>query len=283
MKVIRRDRAHDEPLRAVNKIIEVEMLMSYTQGSEGGVEDLVARKFGLKPSQPPITQIMIFEKSGKCLLWIGSRGEELQEDMVASLLSALCGFSLEALGLELTEIATKQKRIFLAGTTRLFVAIMVNEEAMVHYTHIREQIFGLMDRTIELMTMLEEKPSLQSCLDNPNRLGYLRYEIEMEIARIFPTSHLNSTEFGLNPSDLPKLRILTYMGDQRRHTFAKIVEELSLPEFVVAENLRILEEKGLVIPQRVQFGQRYLRTYRISELGKLILDQIDGSFPGLIR
>ena len=260
---------------------EVETLMSYTRGSEGGFEDLVVRKLSLKPSQPPITQIMIFEKSGRCLLWIGSRGEELQEDMVASLLSALCGFSLEALGLELTEIATKEKRIFLAGTTRLFVAIMVNEEAMIHYKRIQVQIFGLMDQIIELMTTLEENLGKRSCIDDSNGLGTLRYEIEMEITRIFPSSHLNSEEFGFNPSDLPKRRILTYMWDQRNHTFAKIVEDLSLPGFVVAENLSLLGEGGLIIPERVQFGQRYLRTYRVSELGKLILDQMDGTFPGL--
>ncbi|MFX0195709.1 MAG: hypothetical protein ACFFCW_06265 [Candidatus Hodarchaeota archaeon] len=255
--------------------------MSHLRRGERGFEELVGHKLSLKPNQPPITQIVIFEKSGRCLLWIGSRGEDLNEDMVASLLTALCGFSLEALGLELTEVATKQKRIFLAGTKLLIVAIMTNEELITDNKRIQVQIYGLMNRILEMMSVLEEYSGESHCVDDPTKLGSLRYEIEMEITRKFPTRYLNSDGYGLDPSDLPKLRILTYMWDQSRHTVAKIAEDLRLPRFVIAENLNHLEEKGLISPERVQFGKRNLSTYRISELGKLILNQIEGTFPGL--
>lgn len=281
MRGITKDRAMVDPYYAFINVCGVETLMNHMRRGERGFEELVGHKHSLKPNQPPITQIIIFEKSGRCLHWIGSRGEDLNEDMVASLLTALCGFSLEALGLELTEIATKQKRIFLAGTTLMIIAIMVNEESIINNKQTQVQIYGLMNRILEMMSALEENPGEPNCLDDPTKLGSLRYEIEMEITRIFPTNYLNSDDFDLNPSNLPKVRILTYMWDQRRHTVAKIAKDLRLSGFVVAENLNHLGERGLILPERVQFGKRTLSTYRISELGKLILNQIDGAFPGL--
>ena len=255
--------------------------MAYTVRNEEQFDELFTHKPGPKPRQPPITQIMIVETSGRCLLWIGPRGENLKEDMIASLLSALCGFSLEALGLELAEIATKQNRMFLAGTKQLIVAIVVQEDVMTEFRRIKPQIRCLMARILELVSTLEVYYGDIRPAKNHDELGFLRYEIETEIARIFPSSHLNSAEFGLDPADLPKLRILTYLWDQDTYTLAKIAKDLRMPRSKVEENLLVLAEGGFIINERVRSKRRTFRAYHISELGKLILDRIEVGFPGL--
>ena len=260
---------------------KVATLIPYMLDREGCLEELFARKCGSNPRQPPITQILIFEQGGRCLLLIGQQGGDIQEDMFSSLLSAICGFSQEALGLEISEIATKEKRIFLAGTTHLLVAIMVKDEAMADYMRIQKQIHRLMERILELVSTLEDNSGEIYLLGESNEYGFLRYEIEMEIARIFPSSHLDSEELGLDPVDLPKLRILTYLWDQGTYTLAKIGKDLNMPSFVVEENLSLLEGGGFIIIEKVRFGRRNRRTYRISELGKLVLDRIEIGFPGL--
>lgn len=258
--------------------------MAYTTDRKEDLETMLGQKdrpTEYVPHRPPIMQIMIFERGGRCILWIGPRGANLQEDMFSSLLSAICGFSEEALGLELSEIAAKQKRIFLTATNRLVISIVVNEARKPDYVQIKAQIRRLMTRILELVVDRMDESGGLYFMEDLDVLGFLRYEIELEIVRTFPSCHLNSEALGLNPIDIPKLRILTYLWDQGMYTFAKIAKDLGMPNYVVKEQLNLLEKGSFVTTEIVRFGGKHIRTYLISELGKLVLDRIESGFPGL--
>jgi hypothetical protein len=136
----------------------------------------------------------------------------------------------------------------------------------------------------QILNLVEERVATVgniSRLRASNELDFLKSEIEMEITRTFPSCHVNSEAFGLNPIDIPKLRILTNLWDQGLHTFAKIAKDLGMPNFVVKEQLSLLEASNFITTEMVQFAGKQIRTYYISELGKLVLDRIESGFPGL--
>jgi len=255
--------------------------MAYTTKSERGIKAQVDVEGRPDTHRPPVTQVLVFERGGACLLWIGPRGANVQEDMFSSVLSALCGFSQEVLGLELTEIGVSQKRLFLAGTQQVIVAIVVNEQTNSDYVQVKTKTHALMRQILDLVVERVEIVGNIGRLRVSNELEFLKSEIEMEITRIFPSCHVDSEAFGLNPIDIPKLRILTHLWDQGLHTFAKIAKDLRMPNFLVKEQLSLLETCKFITTEMVQFGGNQIRTYHISELGKLVLDRIELGFPGL--
>ena len=248
---------------------------------KGGLEGLFGKKDNLSLQKPPITQIMLFEQGGRCRLWIGPRKNQLEEDMLSSLLTAICGFSIEALGLELSEIAAKDRRIFLARVNKLGIAIIVKEELRTDYLHIKTQIRCLMNRITDLVSEIEVIRNPIEENEEQLELGFLRYEIEMAIAQTFPSSHVNSDNYGIDLKDIYTLRILTCLGAQDEFTKAKMTKQLDIPQNKVEERLSWLEGSGFVSAETVQFGQRNLKAYHISELGKLVLDHLEVGFPGI--
>lgn len=248
---------------------------------KGELSGLFGKNNNPSLQKPPITQIMLFEQSGRCRLWIGPRKNNIEEDLLSSLLTAICGFSIEALGLELSEIAAKDRRIFLTRVNKLGVAIIVKEELLTDYLHIKAQIRSLMNRIIDLVSEIEVIHNPIEENEEQRELGFLRYEIEMAIAQTFPSSRVNSDDYGIDLKDISTLRILNCLGAQDEYTQAKMTKQLDLPQYKVEERLSWLVGSGFVSAETVRFGRSNLKAYHISELGKLVLDHLEVGFPGI--
>lgn len=223
-----------------------------------------------------IKQVTVFKKSGPCVLNLDYWGARLNEQLFSSLLSAINSFSLEALGLELCEISTQEYHVFLSRTKDLIIAVVVEESAC-DDPKIKSSILSLVERICQILESIDHSHPRT----NPQLPEWLHKKIQLEIAQVFPTFW---NPFTLNEqflSEISQIRILTHLSDQKKHTMTEIKKRVYLTRPIIKKKLFELDQEGLITIEKIPFGRRERIKYIISEMGKLILDNLETRFPGL--
>ncbi len=223
-----------------------------------------------------IKQVMIFKKSGVCLLNLDYWSTRLDEDLFSNFLSAIISFSAEALGLELCELTTQEHHMFLSRSEDLIIAV-VAEESVCEDPETKTSIHSLIKRIRQILESIDHSWSHKD-LKVPE---WLQKRIKREIALSIPTpwSPFASDEQFL--SDVVKIRILTHLSDQKKHTIEEIGIQLHLGRPILIEKLAALDQEGFITTEQIPFGWKTYIKYAISEMGKLTLDNLENTFPGL--
>lgn len=229
-----------------------------------------------------IQQVTLFKRSGKCVLSLGYSDTGLSQDLFSGLLSALDTFSMEALGLELCELITQNLRVFLNRTESMILAVVTKGSAVASL-EFKPRVFTLMERICRLLKLVEDQILLSKVRRNIKVLDWLRKNIEQEIARVFPVSswiyfHTLDEQLLL---DISTIRILTYLSDQERHTRYEFSKQFGLSRSLIEDKLDYLRQKGFIIVETSLFGKKKVKKYKISELGKFAMDNLETHFPGL--
>jgi len=229
-----------------------------------------------------IQQVTLFKRSGKCVLSLGYSDTGLSQDLFSGLLSALDTFSMETLGLELCELITQNLRVFLNRTESMILAVVTKGSAIASL-EFKPKVFVLMERICSLLKLVEDQILLYKVRRNIEVLEWLRKNIEQEITRVFPVSswiyfHTLDEQLLL---DISTIRILTYLSDQESHTRYELNKQMGLSRSLIEDKLDFLRQKGFIIVETSLFGKKKVKKYKISELGKFAMDNLETHFPGL--
>lgn len=229
-----------------------------------------------------IQQVTLFKRSGKCVLSLGYNDTGLSQDLFSGLLLALDAFSMEALGLEICELITQNLRVFLNRTESMILAV-VTKGSVLASLEFKPRVFALMERICRLIKLVEDRILQSKVRRNPEVLDWLRKNIEQMITHVFPVSswiyfYTIDEQFLL---DISIIRILTYLSDQEKHTRHELSKQLGLSRSLIEDKLDVLRDKGFVIVESIPFGRKKVKKYKISELGKFAMDNLEINFPGL--
>jgi hypothetical protein len=227
-----------------------------------------------------IQQVTLFQKSGNCILNLDYHGTGLSEDLFSGLLSAIDSFSQECLGLELCELATKTSRVFLNRVDDLILAV-VTEDSDRTYLDLRPRVLSFMSRFGRVLSTMETWSSQANAQENLKVLVWLREQVEEELARAFSFGWMGISFDEAFLLDICGIRILTHLSDQQTHTRYGINKQLGLSRSLIDAKLNSFVEEGFVLVDEVPSGKNVVKRYVISELGKLILGNLETRFPGL--
>lgn len=220
----------------------------------------------------------LFKKSGQCVLHLDIGSElGLSADLFSNLLTALDCFSLEALGLELCEISTQNRRVFLSRTNGIIIAV-VTEESASGYLELKSRMFSLMEGIHKLLAPIGGLSDSWVRL-NSEVLGWLHEKI-VELTQTARSAWNPLTPDEQFPFDTVGIRILTFLADQAKHTRYELGKQFGFPRSQIENTLSALEQEGFTTVEMIRTGRRTVRKYAISELGKLTLDALE-TFPGL--
>ncbi|MFQ6125639.1 MAG: MarR family transcriptional regulator [Candidatus Heimdallarchaeota archaeon] len=229
-----------------------------------------------------IQQVILFKRSGKCILSFGHSDTGLSQDLFSGLLSALNAFSMEALGLELCELIAQNLRVFLNRTDSMILAV-VTKGSVGAAVEFKPRVFALMERICRLLKLVEDQILQSQVRGNREVLEWLRTKIEQEVTRGFPVSawidfHTLNEQLVL---DIATVRILTYLSDQEGHTRYELRKQFGLSRPRLEAKLDFLRRKGLIMVEPRLVGTREVKQYTISELGKFATDNLETHFSGL--
>jgi len=227
-----------------------------------------------------IQQVTLFQKSGNCILNLDYRGTGLSEDLFSGLLSAIDSFSQECLGLELCELATKNCRVFLNRIDDLILAV-VTEGSDHTYLDLRPRVLSFMERFGRVLSTVETRPSHFKAPEDLELLAWLREKVEEELDRAFSVYWMEVSIDEAFLLDIDGIRILTHFSDQQTHTRYGVNKNLGLSRSLIEAKLSEFAEEGFVIVNEVTSGKNVIKRYVISELGKLVLNNLETRFPGL--
>jgi hypothetical protein len=227
-----------------------------------------------------IQQVTLFKKSGNCILNLDYRGTGLSEDLFSGLLSAIDSFSQECLGLELCELATTNSRVFLNRIDDLILAV-VTEGSDHTYLDLRPRVLSFMDRFGRVLSTVDTWSSQAYPQEDLEVLVWLREMVEEELARAFSIGWMGISFDEAFLLDIGGIRILTHLSDQQTHTRYGINKKLGLSRSLIDTKLCKFAEEGFVMIEEVTSGKNVVKRYVISELGKLVLDNLETKFPGL--
>lgn len=227
-----------------------------------------------------IQQVTLFQKSGNCILNLDYRGSGLSEDLFSGLLSAIDSFSQECLGLELCELATSNSRVFLNRIDDLILAV-VTEGSDHTYLNLRPRVLSFMERFGRVLSTADKLSSQANAQEGLEIQVWLRERVEEELARAFSIGWMGISFDEAFILDIGGIRILTHLSDQQMHTRYGLNKFLGLSRSVIETKLDTFVEEGFVMVDEVSSGKNVVKRYVISELGKLVLDNLETQFPGL--
>ncbi len=249
----------------------------------------------MRKSYNALKQVSLIHKSGTCILNVDfssfyeksqvykedSLGNTLGNALVSSFLSAIDIFSREALGFDLQEISAENLRIFLNRTESIIIALIV-DDSILETSNLRQKIKELTESirsSIEpVASMIGEELHIR---ENPKTKSFLRKQIEQEIVRIFPDLWRQIAIEDQLLANIAQIRILTFLSDQQESTMYRLGKYLQYNHRTLKENLIELIGKNLTLNKKIRRKGRKIQVYAISEMGKLVLDDLDSGFSGI--
>jgi len=163
------------------------------------------------------------------------------------------------------------------------ILAVVTKGSAVASLEFKPRVFALMERICRLLKLVEDQILLSKVRRNIEVLDWLQKNIEQEITRTFPVSswiYFYTLDEQLL-LDISTIRILTYLSDQERHTRYELSKQMGLSRTLIEDKLDFLRQKGFIIVETSLFGKKKVKKYKISELGKFAMDDLETHFPGL--